>query len=69
MRHECGSTGDRGAPLYELPLAVERLSAYAADLARYVEGPISLADVPGAYRNLIAGNATKLKTIIDLSLV
>jgi len=58
-----------GAFAGELPLAVERLSAYAADLARYVDGPIALADIPGAYQDLIAGEAKKLKTIIDLSLV
>jgi len=58
-----------GAFAGELPAAVERLPAYAADLARYVEGPIRLADVPGAYQDLIAGRTTKLKTIIDLSLI
>jgi (R,R)-butanediol dehydrogenase/meso-butanediol dehydrogenase/diacetyl reductase len=58
-----------GAFAGELPTAVARLPAYAADLARYVEGPISLADVPSAYQNLINGNATKLKTIIDPALI
>jgi (R,R)-butanediol dehydrogenase/meso-butanediol dehydrogenase/diacetyl reductase len=58
----CGAFSD------ELPLAVARLPAYAADLARYVEGPISLADVPRAYQDLIAGKPTRLKTIIDPSL-
>lgn len=57
-----------GAFAGELPLAVARLPAYAADLARYVEGPISLADVPNAYQNLIAGKAQKLKKIIDPAL-
>ena len=57
-----------GAFAGELPLAVERLPAYAADLARYVEGPIRLADVPSAYQNLIAGKAQKLKKIIDPAL-
>jgi (R,R)-butanediol dehydrogenase/meso-butanediol dehydrogenase/diacetyl reductase len=55
----CGAFAD------ELPLAVERLPAYAADLSRYVDGPIGLAEVPSAYQNLIAGKAAKLKTIID----
>ncbi|MFO0994942.1 MAG: alcohol dehydrogenase catalytic domain-containing protein [Hyphomicrobiales bacterium] len=58
-----------GAFAGELPSAVARLSAYSADLARYVEGPIKLADIPGAYQDLIAGKATKLKTIIDPSLI
>ena len=58
-----------GAFAGELPLAVERLTPYAADLARYVEGPISLAGVPSAYQNLINGKATKLKTIIDPALI
>lgn len=57
-----------GAFAGELPLAVARLPTYAPDLARYVEGPIGLAQIPKAYQDLIAGKATKLKTIIDPSL-
>ncbi|MBL8906060.1 MAG: alcohol dehydrogenase catalytic domain-containing protein [Rhizobiales bacterium] len=57
-----------GAFAGELPVAIERLPAYAADLASYIEGPIRLADVPGAYQDLINGKAIRLKTIIDPAL-
>jgi len=57
-----------GAFAGELPLAAQRLGTYASDLERFIEGPIPLSDVPRAYERLIAGRATRLKTIIDPAL-
>ncbi|MBS7544472.1 zinc-dependent alcohol dehydrogenase [Ancylobacter oerskovii] len=48
----------------ELPQAVARLPALAADLARLIDRQIGLDAVPDAYARLIAGEATGLKTII-----
>jgi (R,R)-butanediol dehydrogenase / meso-butanediol dehydrogenase / diacetyl reductase len=57
-----------GAFSGELPLAVERLPLYAADLQCFTEGPIPLSDVPQAYERLISGKVDHLKTIIDPAL-
>jgi len=48
----------------ELPQAVARLPALAADLARFADTPIGLDDVPEAFRRPIAGETTKLKTVV-----
>jgi (R,R)-butanediol dehydrogenase/meso-butanediol dehydrogenase/diacetyl reductase len=57
-----------GAFSGEFPLAVERLPRYAADLERYIDGPIPLSQVPRAYQRLLAGEAQRLKSIIDPAL-
>jgi (R,R)-butanediol dehydrogenase/meso-butanediol dehydrogenase/diacetyl reductase len=48
----------------ELPEAVRLLKELQAPLARLVEDPIALDQVPEAYQRLIAGRGQKLKTII-----
>jgi len=48
----------------ELPDALAMLSASAPRAARLIDRVIGLDDVPEAYRRLIAGEATGLKTII-----
>jgi (R,R)-butanediol dehydrogenase/meso-butanediol dehydrogenase/diacetyl reductase len=49
----------------ELPEAVRLLKELQAPLARLVEDPIALDQVPEAYQRLIAGRGQKLKTIIQ----
>lgn len=48
----------------ELTEAVALLRPLAADLARLIERQITLDKVPAAYQRLIAGEATRLKTIV-----
>jgi (R,R)-butanediol dehydrogenase/meso-butanediol dehydrogenase/diacetyl reductase len=48
----------------ELPEAVGLLSDLIAPLGRLIEAPIGLDAVPEAYRRLIAGGGTGLKTIV-----
>jgi (R,R)-butanediol dehydrogenase/meso-butanediol dehydrogenase/diacetyl reductase len=48
----------------ELPEAVRLLKELEEPLARLVEEPIGLDQVPEAYQRLIAGGSARLKTII-----
>ena len=48
----------------EMPTAIAMLAACAPRARRLIDREIKLADVPEAYRRLIAGEAEGLKTII-----
>ena len=48
----------------ELPAAIGLLPGYSPDIRRLIEGEITLDDVPNAYRRLIAGESSGLKTIV-----
>jgi (R,R)-butanediol dehydrogenase/meso-butanediol dehydrogenase/diacetyl reductase len=48
----------------ELPQAVALLAAYAADMLRFMDREIGLAEVPEAYARLLRGEAAGLKTIV-----
>ena len=48
----------------ELPQAIAMLPRLAPRLARYIDEPIRLAEVPAAYQQLLGPGSSKLKTII-----
>src|SRR5207237_958832 len=48
----------------ELKDAIDRLPELASDLARFLDTPIGLDDVPAAFQRLIDGKVGKLKTVV-----